>query len=142
MDAGLITQIIFHLATRELLAVAAFGIAVSSIDDLLIDLIFLARRLWRTGYIYRHHKRAMVEDLVVVDPAPMAIIVPAWDEAVVIGKMLQHLIAKFDYPNYRVFVGVYPNDLATQSVVRAISDPRLEMVICRNPGPTTKARRG
>lgn len=139
MDAGLIALIVFHLGTRELLALAAFGIAISSLDDLMIDLIFLTRRLWRNLTVYNRHPRAMVEDLVTADPGWMAIIVPAWDEADVIGDMLQNLITKLQYPRYRVFVGVYPNDLATQHVLALIADPRLEMVVCSLAGPTTKA---
>ncbi|MGL4543239.1 MAG: glycosyl transferase family protein, partial [Polymorphobacter sp.] len=72
-------------------------------------------------------------------PAPIAIIVPAWDEAAVIGQMLTNLLGRLDYPRYRVFVGVYPNDPASRAAVAAIADHHVETTVCQRPGPTTKA---
>jgi len=137
--AELVAATVLHLFTREWLAIAAFGIAVSSLDDLAIDGLFFFRHSWRKLVIYHRHDRAFVEDLVHPDPGWMAIIVPAWDEAAVIGTMLRDLTQRLAYPNYRVFVGVYPNDAATQAAVRGVGDDRIAMVVCSAPGPTTKA---
>ena len=68
----------------------------------------------------------------------MALLVPVWREAAVIGSMLRHTLASLDYPNYHIFVGVYPNDCETLAVVASIDDPRLSMVINRRDGGTTK----
>ena len=139
IDTGLVAATVLHLFTREWLAIAAFGIAVSSLDDLVIDTLFFGRWSWRRHFIYRRHDRACAEDLVHADPGWMAIIVPAWDEAAVIGTMLADLTARLDYPHYRVFVGVYPNDAATLAAVTGVGDDRIAPVVCRLPGPTTKA---
>jgi bacteriophage N4 adsorption protein B len=139
MDAGLMFLAVLHIATRELLEIAAFGIALSSLDDFAIDMLFFTRHIWRRGRIYRRHKRMFVEDLPPRTTGAMAIIVPAWDEADVIGAMLRDLTTRIDYPAYRVFVGVYPNDVASQAAVAAVGDARVQMVVCTRPGPTTKA---
>lgn len=123
---------LLHLAARELLTLAAFGLALSGLDDLVIDLLYAARRLAGP----RH-----------VPPAPppagapgwLAVIVPAWDEADVIGAMLARLAATQRHPRFHVFVGVYPNDPATRAAVAAVGDPRISAVLCARPGPTTKA---
>lgn len=129
----------WHLGLREALLVVAVGIAISGLDDLFVDGVFLLRGIWRESFVYTRHSRATAQSLHRAQPAPIAIIVPAWDEAAVIGAMLGDLLARLDYPRYRVFVGVYPNDPATASAVAAIADPRVESVTCRRPGPTTKA---
>ncbi len=128
-----------HVATRELLLIVAVGIAVSGLDDLFIDFVYLARTGWRRLTVYRRHARATAESLRRRDPGPMAIIVPAWDEAAIIGQMLGDLTRRLDYPDYRVFVGVYPNDPATRAAVVAVADRHVRIVACTRPGPTTKA---
>ncbi|QCI79697.1 hypothetical protein E6W36_09660 [Hankyongella ginsenosidimutans] len=69
----------------------------------------------------------------------MAILVPAWDEADVIADMLRASLRRLDYPSYRLFVGVYPNDPQTRLAVATVADPRVEMVVTTRPGPTSKA---
>ncbi|MBZ6377398.1 hypothetical protein B5C34_05135 [Pacificimonas flava] len=67
------------------------------------------------------------------------ILVPAWDEAEVIGPMLRHLTATLAGERFDVFVGVYPNDPQTRSAAAAVPDGRVRIVTVDNPGPTTKA---
>jgi adsorption protein B len=129
----------WHIGLRELLLILAVAIALSGIDDLFIDLVFFARTCWRRLTVYSRHRRATAETLRQAEPAPIAIIVPAWDEAAVIGAMLTNLLTRLDYPDYRVFVGLYPNDPAGMAAVRSIEDPRLEMIVGNRPGPTTKS---
>jgi adsorption protein B len=136
-DATLLA--LWHIGLRELLLILAVGIALSGIDDLFIDLVFFARTLWRRLTIYSRHDRATAQSLRSTNPQPMAIIVPAWDEAAVIGAMLTNLLSRLDYPDYRVFVGLYPNDPAGIAAVAAIADTRLQAITCSRPGPTTKA---
>ena len=128
----------FHNTVREALGFVAAGLALSSLDGIVVDAAFFGRLAWRRATVYRHHARASADRLG-GDGGTMAIIVPAWDEAAVIGPMLRALVAGLDYPDYRVFVGVYPNDPATQAEVAAVADPRIVMVTCTRPGPTTKA---
>ena len=141
MTALLAVIAMLTVATRELLFVVAIGFVVSGIDDLAVDVA----HLWRAGHrrltIYRRHPRATAEGMRRAEAGPMAIIIPAWDESAVIGAMLAHLTASLDHPDYRVFVGVYPNDPATRAIVAAASelDPRIAMAGCTLSGPTTKA---
>ena len=134
--AGLATG---HGITREALSIAAVALAVSSIDDIAVDLLFFARLGWRRLTVYRRHDRAFAEALPAEAPGAMAIVVPAWDETAVIGAMLRDLTRRVDYPDYRVFVGVYPNDFATHAAVVGVGDKRIETIVCTLPGPTTKA---
>ena len=71
--------------------------------------------------------------------ARFAILIPAWDESAVIGAMLRRTLAVLDWPDYTIFVGLYPNDPAGQAAVAAIADPRLRSIMGTVPGPTTKA---
>ncbi len=138
MGAALVGLAALHGVTREALSFVSAGLALSSLDGLAVDAAFFVRLGWRRLTVYRHHARASADTL--IGPgAPMAIILPAWDEAAVIGPMLRALTGGLDYPDYRVFVGVYPNDPATLEQVRGVGDPRIAAVTCLRPGPTTKA---
>lgn len=137
VDATLLMA--WHIGLRELLLVLAIAIAVSGVDDLFIDIVFFCRSLWRRLTVYRRHQRATVQSMRRADPARIAIIVPAWDESAVIGAMLSNLLERLDYPDFRVFVGLYANDPAGLAVVGGIADTRLQTVICTQAGPTTKA---
>lgn len=140
-----------HLLLGEFVLVLGLVLALSALDDLLIDVLFMRFVIWRLGIRrlvgWRHRVRRRFASgppptlalLAATPPAPMAIIVPAWDEAAVIGAMLTRLLASLDYPDYRVFVGLYPNDPAGIAAVTAISDGRIRPVMCRRPGPTTKS---
>jgi adsorption protein B len=126
-----------HLLLGEAVLALALLLALSGLDDLVVDLVFLARALWqrRVSRVLRPTAEAMH----LAPVAPMAIIIPAWDEAAVIGAMLTRLLTGLDYPDYRVFVGLYPNDPAGRAAVAAIDDDRLQVVLCHQPGPTTKS---
>jgi adsorption protein B len=116
---------------RETALFAAFGFLLLGVSDLLVDLIWLALRLCR-----RHPAQALPE---AAHPGRLAIFVPAWDEAAVIGRMLTHAQAAFGEADYRLYVGCYPNDPATIAAVRAAAGPRVRLVIGPAPGPTSKA---
>lgn len=130
---------LWHVLLGEALFAAAGIVLLMGLDDLAIDGVFFARLLWRRLTVYTRHPRARAEQLCRPAPGPMAILIPAWDEAGVIGRMLAELLRRLDYPDYRVFVGLYANDPATVAVVRAMADPRIEAVVGARPGPTTKA---
>lgn len=125
-----------HLLLGEFVLVLGVLLAVSALDDLLIDMLFIRHLVWRR---INGEPRPAPAALMATATAPMAIIVPAWDEAAVIGAMLTRLLASLDYPDYRVFVGLYPNDPAGIAAVGAIRDRRLQPVMCGRPGPTTKS---
>jgi adsorption protein B len=117
------------VVTRELLWLTGAAILVSSLDDIAVDLLWLTRVAFRPA-----------EPL---PPAPppgrFAILVPAWDEAQVIGAMLARLTATLDHSDYTLFVGTYPNDPGTRAAALAVRDPRIRVVEGVRPGPTTKA---
>jgi len=66
------------------------------------------------------------------------VLVPAWDEAAVIGDMLRATLARFDHDDYRIYVGHYRNDPATAAAITSVLDPRLRVVTVPVNGPTTK----
>ena len=71
-------------------------------------------------------------------PGRLAIFVPAWDEAAVIGDMLAHAQVAFAAADHLLYVGCYPNDPATIAAVRAAGGPRLRLVVGPAPGPTAR----
>lgn len=123
-------------ATREVTLFAAAGFLIGGVDDLLIDLVWLVRRLV-------HGSDAAVLDELTSPAVPhrFAILVPAWDESAVIGAMLRATLARLDHPDFCILVGCYPNDSATISEVAAVAaqDSRVTLVVGDRPGPTTKA---
>lgn len=126
---------------RESLLFAAIGIAIGGIDDLAVDLVFLIRAGWRT-MAKRHLMAPTLADFAAPEPqGRIVVFVAAWDEADVIGAMLDTALARFDHANYRIYVGTYPNDRATTDAVAAIvrRDHRIRLVVGNDPGPTTKA---
>ncbi len=138
-DTGTLLFIVAHLSLGQIILVLALVMAVSGLDDLFVDLVFLVHAAWQRLRSAHRPPRPDLATLRAVPAAPMAIIIPAWDEAAVIGAMLTRLLATLDYPAVRIFVGVYPNDPAGIAAVGAIADPRLSAIICSHPGPTTKA---
>ncbi|HEY0412925.1 MAG TPA: glycosyl transferase family protein [Allosphingosinicella sp.] len=116
-------------AFREGTLFAGTGFLVLGLSDLAVDLIWIALKL----------SRPTVPAPQPAVPARIAVFVPAWDEAAVIGAMLRGALAAFGHAAIRVYVGCYPNDPATAAAVRAVADPRIRLVTGGGPGPTTKA---
>jgi bacteriophage N4 adsorption protein B len=135
----------FLFAMREeLLLFSAFWFLIGGLDEIAVDLIWAFRAGWRRITRYRHAPPMRADAL----PQPqsqglLAIFVPAWREADVIGKMLEQ--ARKSWQNcgvhYRIYVGCYGNDPASIAAVMkaARGDPHVRLVICDAPGPTTKA---
>ena len=121
---------LWHVALAEAVFVVAMIVAINGVDDAAIDLLWLAMP----------RRRRQPERLPENPPGTsFAILIPAWDEAAVIDAMLQRTLAVLDWPDYTVFVGLYPNDPATLAAASPIADPRLQIIIGPRPGPTTKA---
>jgi adsorption protein B len=124
----------------ELALFAGAGFLLFAINDLAVDLIYFARRLWRALAVYSRHQPAFASYYVFnKDPGFIAVLVPAWDEASVIASMLKAMLSSFDYDNYRVFVGHYRNDPATAAAIASVRDERIQPVEVDADGPTTKA---
>ncbi len=128
------------LAAQELTLFAVIGFIVGGIDDFVVDVIWIVRSLWRRATIYPFHRRACVASLAKpTRPGRIVVFVAAWDEAAVIGRMLDYATRAFDHDNYRIYVGCYPNDPETIAAVRRVRSPQVRIVVGERPGPTTKA---
>jgi adsorption protein B len=124
----------------ELALFAGAGFLLFAVNDLAVDVIFFARRLWRSVAVYSRFPRAFASQLQRPGtPGFIAIFVPAWDEAAVISDMLRAALKRIDHADYRIFVGCYRNDPATVAAVASVVDPRIERVTVEACGPTTKA---
>lgn len=120
---------------QVLLWVTAILLFISGIDDLYMDLLY-----WLERNKYRKNLPD-TKEMFTKPEKKIAIMLGAWKEYAVIGRTLSYAVRNLKYTNYRIFVGVYPNDKETIRVVQEISkkDPRI--IPCINPqnGPTTKA---
>lgn len=123
----------------ELSLFAAAGFVLFALDDLILDCYYLLRRAWRAVTVYRRHRPADAATLDGDAHGWMAVFIPAWDEAAVIGDMLRATLGRFDYSDYSLLVGHYRNDPATAAAIRAVGDPRVVAVDIGVDGPTTKA---
>lgn len=139
MGAEILVGALLAIA-RELTAFAAVGFLIGGVDELAVDLIWFARRI-RRSLPPRYDRVDAATIAPPVRAGRIAVFVPAWDESAVIGPMLDHTLRRFAGADMRIYVGCYPNDPATISVVEALAAraPALRIVICQRPGPTTKA---
>lgn len=125
------------LLVRELALFAAVGFLIFGASDLLVDLLWIGLQLKR---LMLGVPGVTLDTLPPPDrPGRLAIFLPAWREAAVIGPMLRHTLQAWPDGDYRLYVGCYPNDPDTLAVVGAIDDTRVRRVIGTRPGPTTKA---
>jgi len=136
MSAGLLLSEI----TGEIALFAAVGGLLIAIDDLAVDLIYFGRAGWRSLAVYTRYPRAFAAQL----PAPqrpgrLAVLIPAWDEAAVIGDMLRSSLERFEHDDYLLYVGYYRNDPSTAAAIARVADPRIHAVEVPADGPTTKA---
>jgi adsorption protein B len=114
---------------------------INGIDDLIVDCFYYTRLIFR--FLFKRHKQIplTLEKLSSVKEKPIALMIPAWHEANVIGDMLVTFRNTIKYDNWILFVGVYPNDPDTfNAVERARSQiPNVEVVVTPAPGPTSKS---
>jgi bacteriophage N4 adsorption protein B len=130
----------FIVAVQELTLFAVIGFILGGLDDLIVDMIWIGRSLWRRFAVYPFHRRANAKTLAKPRrPGRIIVFVAAWDESAVIGRMLQHAVTTFDHDDFRIYVGCYPNDPATIAAVRSVGSPHIHVVVGDRPGPTTKA---
>lgn len=127
---------------RELLLFALAGLTLMGAEDFLMDCAFIVRAIRRNLFVYRRHPRMTAQTLPPSDhPGTIAVLVPAWQEANVIGAMLRGCLAAWRAGDFRIFVGTYPNDRPTIDAVAAVAetDPRIHLVVLPHDGGTTKA---
>jgi adsorption protein B len=124
----------------ELALFAGVGFLLFAVNDLLVDLIYFCRAMWRALAVYTRYPRAFASELPdAAEPGFIAILVPAWDESAVIASMLRATLGRLDYPNFRIFAAHYRNDPATAAAIASVGDARIEDVPVDSDGPTTKA---
>src|SRR5690348_2805115 len=122
--AGILSRV-----AAELALFAGVGFLLFGVNDLLVDIIYFVRRLWRSVTVYSRHPRAFASYCVFNrNPGFMAVLVPAWDEAAVIAAMLKATLNRLDYDDYRIFVGHYRNDPATAAAIASVADVRVQAV--------------
>ncbi|MDE0877478.1 MAG: glycosyl transferase family protein [Sphingomonas bacterium] len=128
---------VVDVVARETMLFAATGLLIGGLDDILVDLLYLRQRLFRNSI----DRRRLSDIAPSPTPGRLAIFVPAWEESRVIATMLRAALRRFGHGDYRIYVGLYPNDLPTIDAVTAVAehDPRIRMVIGSRDGPTTKA---
>lgn len=124
-----------------LLAVT-FGLGVLfmlfGLDDLFIDVVAWTKGLKPTQLNSKDRKE--------MDELPqksLAVIVPCWQEDGIIQKMLEANAERVDYDNYKIFVGVYPNDPLTIAEVEAAAakyPDKVQAVVNFKNGPTSKGQ--
>ena len=121
--------------------VVAVIILISSLDDLIVDLWYWSRRLFRKFTAERRYRPLTEAQLLARDQQPMAIMVPAWLEYDVIAPMIENMVATLDYKHYVVFVGTYINDQRTIDEVERMRRryKQLHRVEVPHAGPTCKA---
>lgn len=131
--AGL--EVLVTLTGHELMLFASVGILLIGLDDLLFDLLWFTARRRGAGPAY-------LSDLTASGrlEGPLAVFVPAWDEATVLPAMIRRTLSAWEGEDFRLYLGCYPNDAATLFAVSPLvaADPRLRLVIGGADGPTTK----
>jgi bacteriophage N4 adsorption protein B len=128
---------------HELLLFTAIWFLIGAIDDFCIDLIWIGRRIYRRFRYYRFSKPMTVAELPSPgNPAELAIFIAAWQEEAVIGAMLRRCAREWaNHKSHTIYVGCYPNDEGSISSVlgAASNNSAIKLILCRQPGPTTKA---
>jgi bacteriophage N4 adsorption protein B len=131
-----------RMAWGELLLCVASFYCIFGLEDLALDILWgvmQASRWWQA----RVKAPRIMEHSAPAKPPPapsfIAVFIPAWDESAVIAQMLAHTQVAWRTPNHIIYLGVYPNDAATLKAAQSLQHPRLRIVQCAKPGPTTKA---
>lgn len=126
---------------RALFIGLVFVFLISGLDDLFMDTAHYLRVLYRRLFRRKYIRPLTREQLAAAPEQPIAIMIPAWDESSIIQRMLLNTAGAFDYKNFHVFVGTYPNDPATAQEAAKAREvyPNIEIIVTPNPGPTNKA---
>ena len=126
---------------RTLTAIVAVFFLLSGLDDLFVDTYYYLYRLYRRIWVEPKYPKLTEEDIRRAPEKLVAMMIPAWHEEAVIGKMLRHTLDTVDYSNFEIFVGTYPNDEGSMMAVAGVAerDPRIHRIVCPHDGPTNKA---
>lgn len=124
--------------TLEYLLIAlGFIFLISGTDDLFLDVVHLLTS--------PRPKKLTKEEWSEMDAKPeraIAILVPCWKEYDVLEAMVRTNLQRVRYLNYRLVLGVYPNDPETRGVAEALAGEfpgQVQVAVTDLPGPTSKA---
>jgi adsorption protein B len=126
------------LLQHELLLFAGVFFLIGALDDIALDGLWLwLRARGRAVTQWRNRVALQQRNL----SGPIAVLIPAWQEAAVVGQTIRHLLETWPQQGLRLYVGCYRNDPATlgAGIAAARGDQRLRLVILDRDGPTTKA---
>src|SRR5581483_5308316 len=131
---GIFAAVAFTSTWPSILAALAALLLLSGIDDLIpVTICFFH---WLRG---KPDNRipAHTDDL----RRRIAIFVPCWKEAEVIGGMIRNNLTRVRHSNFDFFIGVYPNDQPTCDAASDVAAgfANVHVVVCPNAGPTSKA---
>lgn len=118
----------------------AIILLISGIDDFLPVLICI-RAYLRQAKPRTRTKAANGTKAADGEQRSIAIFVPCWQEADIIGDMVRRNIAAIKYRKYEFFVGTYPNDRRTVAEVQKLANlfGNVHGAMCPHAGPTSKA---
>ncbi|WP_285713465.1 glycosyl transferase family protein [Erythrobacter oryzae] len=128
----------FALLQHELLLFAGVFFLVGALDDLAVDAAWLWLKASGRAITPRRSRASLLQRELA---GPVAVLIPAWREAAVIGQTIRHLLGTWPHATLRLYIGCYRNDPETigAAIAAARGDPRLRVVIHGRDGPTTKA---
>ena len=141
MDTLTSAILTYRYYIEVLTIVVASLTAISSVDDVFIDLYYWCLKLFG-GQNAKDDALALSVSKVARTPErPFAIMVPAWKEHDVIFSMLATNSRLLAYKNYHYFIGAYQNDAPTISEIRRAQTicTNVHLVIVPRDGPTSKA---
>ncbi|WP_172795276.1 glycosyltransferase [Polycladidibacter hongkongensis] len=133
--------VIIFLVSQSAFLFAAYVFFASGVDDLFIDGLFYLKVNKDTGVAAKRTEDQLLKATGSPPISPMAIMLPAWDEANILVPAVTNMMETLDYPSYHVFLGVYPNDPETIAAANRLKekDHRIHVVTTSHPGPTCKA---
>ncbi|MBN8500867.1 MAG: glycosyl transferase family protein [Sphingomonadales bacterium] len=125
------------LFEHELMAFAAFWFCVGLLDEFAIDISWLWLRFSGRVKTVRLPVGYGAEPL----SGRAAVLIPAYQEAGVIGTTVAHMLKAWPQRELTIFVGCYHNDADTVAAASAGAgaDCRVRVVVHAADGPTTKA---
>lgn len=138
VSGSFLSQYLYAIEVMAL--IAGVIIAISSLDDLFVDLYFWGRRLFGPSKT-RGSELPSIEVIEQLPERPFAVMIPCWKEHDVIFSMLSSNSRLQRYQQAYYFVGVYLNDPQTQDEIRRAQNlyPNIRMVLVPHDGPTSKA---
>ena len=129
------------LLLKGLLIFVALVFFVSGLDDCFIDMFFAFRSVYRQLFVLPKYHPLTEAQLNGHSEQLIAVMIPAWQESLVIRPMIENTILTLNYANYHIFVGTYPNDPDTGREVEAAREQfdNVHRIVCPKDGPTNKA---